>query len=87
MITDPSTALKGVTGQSYIRITRQDLQQEYAKQLQIQKEANDKAVSKEEQRILNTPKVDLSYDAYGTFDKREEDANLQKNPFGGLTKQ
>lgn len=96
VITDPSTALKALTGQSYIRITKQDLAQGYNAYLSKAKEENDKAVAEQEARLRNNgignktittgkPITGLS-DAYNT--KPSNSLRLQdgNDKLGGLLK-
>lgn len=94
MLTDPSGALRAVSGQPYIRFTRQDLMSEYQKQLDANKITNDKAVQKEEDRIRNNQGKQVGsnesklINAYNNANRvRYKDSRIfdKKNDLGGLT--
>lgn len=95
MLTDPSGALRATTGQPYIRFTRQDLMAEYQKQIDAGKVLNDKAVTKEEERIRNNQGKQVGsneskiINAYNNANRvRYEDSRLfekKNNDLGGLT--
>lgn len=96
VITDPSTTLKALTGQSYIRITKQDLAQGYNDYLRKAKEENDKAVTEQEARLRSNgidnktiatdkPITGLS-DAYNTKSSNSLRLQDSNNKLGGLLK-